>query len=100
MTIVGIKSPLGECHSVSNNSFTLFFVLNYCFCISVQNGDFISVYVDCSWTNSFVVSRRLYSLPIRADVEIGRGFNVSILSLVIIYNPFWDKFYRFNSFII
>lgn len=68
--------------------------------VSVQNGDFISVYIDCSWTNSFVVSRRLYSLPIRADVEIGRGFNVSILSQVIIYNPYSDKFYRFNSFII
>ncbi|KAH8272591.1 hypothetical protein KR026_010517, partial [Drosophila bipectinata] len=43
--------------------------------ISIQNGDFISIYVDCAWTNSFVVSKRLYSLPVDADVEIGRGFN-------------------------
>ncbi|XP_037929358.1 uncharacterized protein LOC119663830, partial [Teleopsis dalmanni] len=46
--------------------------------ISIQNGDFISVFVDCSWTNSFIVSKRLFSLPLDADVEIGRGFNVSI----------------------
>ncbi|XP_051862446.1 uncharacterized protein LOC117575779 isoform X2 [Drosophila albomicans] len=44
--------------------------------ISIQNGDFISIYVDCSWTNSFVVSKRLLTLPQDADVEIGRGFNV------------------------
>lgn len=44
---------------------------------SIQNGDFISIYTDCSWTNSFVVSKRLYTLPLDADVEIGRGFNVS-----------------------
>lgn len=54
-----------------------------CFCLfsrshSIQNGDFISIYVDCSWTNSFVVSKRLFTLPMDADVEIGRGFNVSI----------------------
>lgn len=53
-------------------------VVVYLLAHSIQNGDFISIYVDCSWTNSFVVSKRLFTLPMDADVEIGRGFNVSI----------------------
>uniref|UniRef100_A0A1A9WJG0 Laminin G domain-containing protein n=1 Tax=Glossina brevipalpis TaxID=37001 RepID=A0A1A9WJG0_9MUSC len=52
--------------------------------ISVQNGDFISIYVDCSWTNSFVVSKRLFSLPINADVEIGRAFYGELQQLLIL----------------
>ncbi|XP_030374527.1 uncharacterized protein LOC115624077 [Scaptodrosophila lebanonensis] len=52
--------------------------------ISIQNGDFISIYVDCSWTNSFVVSRRLYTLPLDADVEIGRGFNGELQQLLVL----------------
>ncbi|SPP88433.1 uncharacterized protein LOC117590133 [Drosophila guanche] len=51
--------------------------------ISIQNGDFISIYVDCAWTNSFVVSKRLYTLPIDADVEIGRGFNGELQQLLV-----------------
>ncbi|XP_017485966.1 PREDICTED: mucin-21-like, partial [Rhagoletis zephyria] len=52
--------------------------------ISIQNGDFISIYVDCSWTNSFVVSKRLYTLPLNADVEIGRGFNGELQQLLVL----------------
>ncbi|KAH8295338.1 hypothetical protein KR018_010095 [Drosophila ironensis] len=52
--------------------------------ISIQNGDFISIYVDCAWTNSFVVSKRLYTLPVDADVEIGRGFNGELQQLLIL----------------
>ncbi|XP_067633486.1 uncharacterized protein [Eurosta solidaginis] len=52
--------------------------------ISIQNGDFISIYVDCSWTNSFVVSKRLYTLPLDADVEIGRGFNGELQQLLVL----------------
>ncbi|XP_001359678.4 uncharacterized protein [Drosophila pseudoobscura] len=52
--------------------------------ISIQNGDFISIYVDCAWTNSFVVSKRLYTLPIDADVEIGRGFNGELQQLLVL----------------
>ncbi|KAI8118197.1 hypothetical protein FF38_08528 [Lucilia cuprina] len=52
--------------------------------ISIQNGDFISIHVDCSWTNSFVVSKRLFSLPVTADVEIGRGFNGELQQLLIL----------------
>ncbi|KAL9895957.1 uncharacterized protein ACN2A1_006513 isoform 1-T5 [Glossina fuscipes fuscipes] len=52
--------------------------------ISIQNGDFISIYVDCSWTNSFVVSKRLFSLPINADVEIGRAFYGELQQLLIL----------------
>ncbi|ALC47721.1 CG12594, partial [Drosophila busckii] len=52
--------------------------------ISVQNGDFISIYVDCSWTNSFVVSKRLFTLPMDADVEIGRGFNGELQQLLVL----------------
>ncbi|XP_017088792.2 uncharacterized protein [Drosophila bipectinata] len=52
--------------------------------ISIQNGDFISIYVDCAWTNSFVVSKRLYSLPVDADVEIGRGFNGELQQLLVL----------------
>ncbi|XP_034663214.1 uncharacterized protein LOC117898129 [Drosophila subobscura] len=51
--------------------------------ISIQNGDFISIYVDCAWTNSFVVSKRLYTLPIDADVEIGRGFTGELQQLLV-----------------
>ncbi|XP_022215993.2 uncharacterized protein LOC111070011 [Drosophila obscura] len=51
--------------------------------ISIQNGDFISIYVDCAWKNSFVVSKRLYTLPIDADVEIGRGFNGELQQLLV-----------------
>nr|XP_014093927.1 uncharacterized protein LOC106620065 [Bactrocera oleae]XP_036233439.1 uncharacterized protein LOC106620065 [Bactrocera oleae]XP_036233440.1 uncharacterized protein LOC106620065 [Bactrocera oleae]XP_036233442.1 uncharacterized protein LOC106620065 [Bactrocera oleae] len=52
--------------------------------ISIQNGDFISIYTDCSWTNSFVVSKRLYTLPLDADVEIGRGFNGELQQLLVL----------------
>ncbi|KAM7360742.1 uncharacterized protein ACRADG_007428 isoform 1-T4 [Cochliomyia hominivorax] len=52
--------------------------------ISIQNGDFISIHVDCSWTNSFVVSKRLFSLPVAADVEIGRGFTGELQQLLIL----------------
>ncbi|KAH8404918.1 hypothetical protein KR222_010427 [Zaprionus bogoriensis] len=52
--------------------------------ISIQNGDFISIYVDCSWTNSFVVSKRLFTLPMDADVEIGRGFNGELQQLLVL----------------
>ncbi|KAH8382211.1 hypothetical protein KR009_002355 [Drosophila setifemur] len=52
--------------------------------ISIQNGDFISIYVDCAWTNSFVVSKRLYTLPVDADVEIGRGFNGELQQLLVL----------------
>ncbi|XP_020717600.1 uncharacterized protein LOC101456730 [Ceratitis capitata] len=52
--------------------------------ISIQNGDFISIYVDCSWTNSFVVSKRLYTLPLDADVEIGRGFKGELQQLLVL----------------
>ncbi|KAH8360103.1 hypothetical protein KR093_010809, partial [Drosophila rubida] len=52
--------------------------------ISIQNGDFISIYVDCSWTNSFVVSKRLLTLPQDADVEIGRGFNGELQQLLVL----------------
>uniref|UniRef100_A0A034WL32 Collagen alpha-3(V) chain n=1 Tax=Bactrocera dorsalis TaxID=27457 RepID=A0A034WL32_BACDO len=52
--------------------------------ISIQNGDFISIYADCSWTNSFVVSKRLYTLPLDADVEIGRGFNGELQQLLVL----------------
>ncbi|XP_002070313.2 uncharacterized protein LOC6647407 [Drosophila willistoni] len=52
--------------------------------ISIQNGDFISIYVDCLWTNSFVVSKRLYTLPMDADVEIGRGFNGELQQLLVL----------------
>ncbi|XP_037944146.1 uncharacterized protein LOC119676951 [Teleopsis dalmanni] len=52
--------------------------------ISIQNGDFISVFVDCSWTNSFIVSKRLFSLPLDADVEIGRGFNGELQQLLVL----------------
>ncbi|XP_054726569.1 uncharacterized protein LOC129236294 [Anastrepha obliqua] len=52
--------------------------------ISIQNGDFISIYVDCSWTNSFVVSKRLYTLPLNADVEIGRGFKGELQQLLVL----------------
>ncbi|KAL7730896.1 hypothetical protein ACLKA6_014142 [Drosophila palustris] len=52
--------------------------------ISIQNGDFISIYVDCSWTNSFVVSKRLFTLPLDADVEIGRGFNGELQQLLVL----------------
>ncbi|EDW59455.1 uncharacterized protein [Drosophila virilis] len=52
--------------------------------ISIQNGDFISIYVDCLWTNSFVVSKRLFTLPLDADVEIGRGFNGELQQLLVL----------------
>ncbi|XP_017119237.1 uncharacterized protein LOC108140762 [Drosophila elegans] len=52
--------------------------------ISIQNGDFISIYVDCAWTNSFVVSKRLFTLPMDADVEIGRGFNGELQQLLVL----------------
>ncbi|KAH8247527.1 hypothetical protein KR038_005826 [Drosophila bunnanda] len=52
--------------------------------ISIQNGDFISIYVDCAWTNSFVVSKRLFTLPVDADVEIGRGFNGELQQLLVL----------------
>ncbi|XP_055906011.1 serine-rich adhesin for platelets [Eupeodes corollae] len=52
--------------------------------ISFQNGDFISIYVDCTWTNSFVVSKRLFSLPNDADVEIGRGFSGELQQLLVL----------------
>lgn len=52
--------------------------------ISFQNGDFISIYVDCTWTNSFVVSKRLFSLPNDADVEIGRGFSGELQQILVL----------------
>lgn len=62
-----------------NEVIMYFFILSIFLAFdSIQNGDFISIHVDCSWTNSFVVSKRLFSLPVAADVEIGRGFYVSI----------------------
>uniref|UniRef100_A0A1I8MA36 Laminin G domain-containing protein n=1 Tax=Musca domestica TaxID=7370 RepID=A0A1I8MA36_MUSDO len=52
--------------------------------ISIKNGDFITIYIDCSWSNSFVVSKRLFSLPLDADVEVGRGFNGELQQLLIL----------------
>lgn len=90
--IVGTKSPLGikKQDSICRNStkitelshiITIFCSLSlFLFCFSIQNGDFISVYVDCLWTNSFLVAKHLYSLPVRADVEIARGFQVRFYS--------------------
>lgn len=97
VTIVGIKFLSGKFLQINNEDFfysfqIIFSVMCVCVCLySVQNGDFISVFVDCAWTNSFVVSRRLYSLPVRADVEIGRGFNVSIFQQLIISKPFQNS---------
>uniref|UniRef100_A0A1I8PRJ6 Laminin G domain-containing protein n=1 Tax=Stomoxys calcitrans TaxID=35570 RepID=A0A1I8PRJ6_STOCA len=52
--------------------------------ISIKNGDFITIYTDCSWSNSFVVSKRLFSLPLNADVEVGKGFNGEFQQLLIL----------------
>ncbi|XP_075145775.1 uncharacterized protein LOC142220484 [Haematobia irritans] len=52
--------------------------------ISIKNGDFITIYTDCSWSNSFVVSKRLFSLPLNADVEVGKGFNGELQQLLIL----------------
>lgn len=64
--------------------FNLYDFLWHQVAISIQNGDFISIYTDCSWTNSFVVSKRLYTLPLDADVEIGRGFNGELQQLLLL----------------
>ncbi|CAD7093307.1 unnamed protein product [Hermetia illucens] len=53
--------------------------------ISVHNGDFITIYVDCLWTDSFIVSKGLFALPDAADVVVGgRSFCGDLQQLLII----------------
>ncbi|XP_058453422.1 probable serine/threonine-protein kinase clkA [Malaya genurostris] len=50
--------------------------------LSGRNGGFITVYIDCLWANSFVLSRGSIQLPQYPVIEVGHDIELQQLTLV------------------
>ncbi|XP_058821650.1 uncharacterized protein LOC131683576 [Topomyia yanbarensis] len=50
--------------------------------LSGRNGGYITVYIDCQWANSFVLSRGSIELPQYPVIEVGRDIELRQLTLV------------------
>uniref|UniRef100_A0A182S7Q2 Laminin G domain-containing protein n=1 Tax=Anopheles maculatus TaxID=74869 RepID=A0A182S7Q2_9DIPT len=50
--------------------------------LSARNGGYVTVYIDCQWSNSFVLTKGSIELPQYPIVEIGR--NVELRQLMVV----------------
>ncbi|XP_050078263.1 uncharacterized protein LOC126565155 [Anopheles maculipalpis] len=82
MRVLQEKYGLSEMLPVRSGKLTLRDGDWHSLALSARNGGFVTVYIDCQWSNSFVLTKGSIELPQYPIVEVGR--NVELRQLMVV----------------